>query len=76
MENSQKFLSFYSHNLKEQGEGFVPYGCKTWKQNPFGLKTFNPTAVSVQCSIYLGGYLLECPFHKSGKIFGQESLQR
>lgn len=34
-EDSQCFLSFYSHGLKEQREEFVPLGWRAWKQNAF-----------------------------------------
>lgn len=63
---------------RNRGERFIPFGCKTWKQNPFGMKTLSPSAASVQCSIYLGGYHLESPFpqrlYKSGKRFGQGTV--
>lgn len=52
-ENSQYFLSFYSHDLKEQREGFIPLAERHGNKTLSGVKIFNLGAVSVQGSIYL-----------------------
>lgn len=72
-ENSQYFLNFYSHDLKEQREGFIPLAERHGNKTLSGVKIFNLGAAYTYRDITWKAAFAQ-RIRKSGKRFGQESL--